>query len=328
MILPMKPNRRRGFTLLELLLTLALSVVLIALVGGALQFYARDMNVRDLDIRQTQLAAAVMQMIEDDLRATIHSEPIDTAPLATLLASSTGGGGNPTGDASAEDLAAAGLDSESDTTESGMTGDSAGTMDLTTGVAVLKTPGLIGNQFQIQLDLSRLPRLEEYVQLLDGSNTEIDDVPSDIKTVAYFVQEAGTLGGVQDQLQQLTSGVLESDDNGGLVRRALDRAATNYATLNGNTVTLNQTGDLLAPEIQAIEFQYWDGITWQLEWNSDEFGELPLAVQITLYMADPRAEVDGLASSTTPRTFRHVVRLPMAKLIEEEEEDDLAEAGI
>ncbi|MCP4888555.1 MAG: prepilin-type cleavage/methylation domain-containing protein [Rubripirellula sp.] len=318
-----------AFTLLELLLTLSMSVVLMALVGGAMQFYARDMNVRDLDIRQTQLAAAVMQMLEDDLRATLHTEPVDTAPLAELLAATasvTGGEEAPTGDASAEDLAAAGIADEPETVIT----DTTETLDLQSGVAVLETPGLIGNQYQIQLDLSRLPRLEEYVALLDGSNTEIDDVPSDIKTVAYFVQQADTLGGVQDPLQQLLTDdttLADTQPAGGLVRRSLDRAATAYASTNGNLITLNQTGELLAPEIQGIEFQYWDGLTWQLEWSSDDYGELPLAIQITLYMADPRVEATSTTTSETLRTFKHIVRLPMAKMIEEEEEE-LSEAGI
>ena len=83
---------RAGFTLLEVVLTLAMSVVLMVLIGSAIQFYARDMNIRDMDIRQTQLAAAVMQMIEDDLRATLRTQPVDTAPLESLLAATAGGG--------------------------------------------------------------------------------------------------------------------------------------------------------------------------------------------------------------------------------------------
>src|SRR6056297_1817109 len=83
----------RGFTLLEVLLTLAMSVVLLVLVGGAIQFYARDMNVRNMDIRQTQLAAAVMQMIEDDLRATLHGELPDPSGLESVLSAAGGGGG-------------------------------------------------------------------------------------------------------------------------------------------------------------------------------------------------------------------------------------------
>ncbi len=327
---PTAARHRGGFTLLEIVLTLALSVVLMVLIGSAIQFYARDMNVRDMDIRQTQLAAAVMQMIEDDLRATLRTQPVDTEPLESLLAATSGGGGGG-GGAPEEDLSSAGIDSEVasdpmlDTTM----------VNLQSGVAVLESPGLIGNQFQIQIDLSRLPRLEEYVAMLDGTTADIDDVPSDLKTVAYFVQQAGTLGGVQDQFSTLEAETA-GEGRGGLVRRSLDRAATVQAASTGSLGLLNQTGDVLAPEIVAIEFSYWDGVTWQLEWSSDTYGELPLAVQVRLTMADERtleqpSEVAVPTSTVDPsalRTFTHIVRIPLARPIEETPEEELAGAGI
>lgn len=317
---------RPAFTLLEVLLTLSMSVVLMILVGGAIQFYARDMNVYDMDIRQTQLASAVMQMIEDDLRATLHSEPVDMSGLEALLASTAGDSGGGGGE---EDLSAAGIDSE----ETSLPAETAA-LDLQSGVAVLETPGLIGNQNQIQIDLSRLPRLEEYVAMLDDTVNQLDDVPSDLKTVAYFVQPAGMIGGIQDPLNSLDPDA-STISAGGLVRRSLDRAASVEAASTGGLTLLNQTGELLAPEITGIEFSYWDGLTWQLEWSSDEYGELPLAVQVSLYMADPASFVSGdLPLPTTPsmsdgtmRTFTHIVRLPLARPIEEDEED-LSGAGL
>lgn len=323
------PLRRDAFTLLELVLALSMSVVLMVLVGGAIQFYARDMNVRDMDIRQTQLAAAVMQMIEDDLRATLHTQPVDTAPLEELLAASSGSQSGGGGGGQQEDLSAAGLDS--DTTDA-VTEDLS-TIDLLSSVSVLESPGLIGNQYQIQLDLSRLPRLEEYVAMLDGNTANIEDVPSDIKTVAYFVQGAGTIGGVQDALGTIDAQV-DAGSGGGLVRRSLDRAATVQAASTGSLSLLNQTGDLLAPEVVAIEFSYWDGVTWQLAWSSDEYGELPLAVQVRLTLGDgtaSEAETAVPASTISTgelRTFSHIVRLPLAKPIEEEPVDDLSGAGL
>lgn len=312
---------RVAFTLLEVLLTLSMSVVLMGLIGGALQFYARDMNVRDMDIRQTRLAAAVMQMIEDDLRATLHTEPVDTSGLEALLASTaaqvTGGGQSGGGGGGEEDLSAAGIESE-DSAEPLETS----TLDLESGTAVLETPGLIGNQNQIQLDLSRLPRLEEYVAMIDETVTDIDDVPSDLKTVVYYVQDANS-SGVVDPLDALDPDA-EASQLGGLVRRSLDRAATVQAATTGSLTLLNQTGELLAPEITGIEFSYWDGLQWQLEWSSDEYGELPLAVQVHLYMADPSAAITGNSyslDSNDVRMFSHVVRLPLARPIEEEEED-------
>ncbi len=328
-------RHRGGFTLLEIVLTLALSVVLMVLIGSAIQFYARDMNVRDMDIRQTQLAAAVMQMIEDDLRATLRTQPVDKSPLESLLASTAGGGGGG-GGGQEEDLSSAGIESDDTSTSDPMLETT--TVNLQSGVAVLQSPGLIGNQFQIQIDLSRLPRLEEYVAMLDGTTADIDDVPSDLKTVAYFVQQAGTIGGVQDALSTVEAEAV-GESRGGLVRRSLDRAATVQAASTGSVGLLNQTGDLLAPEIVAIEFSYWDGVTWQLEWSSDVYGELPLAVQVRLTMADERA-IDQASEVVVPapttsiidpsalRTFTHIVRIPLARPIEETSEDDLAGAGI
>lgn len=313
-------GRCRGFTLLEVLLTLSMSVVLMILIGGAIQFYARDMNVRDMDVRQVQLAAALLQMIEDDLRATLHTEPIDTSGLELLLTSVGGQAGAGGG----EDLSAAGIDSDLDD----LMLDEALQPDLLSGAAVLETPGLIGNQFQIQLDLSRLPRLEEYIAFLDETVSDIDDVPSDLKTVTYYVQGADTIAGVQDTLSTLEDEGAES--GGGLVRRSLDRASTVYATTGGNLSLLTQTGELLAPEVVGIEFAYWDGYQWQIEWSSDEMGELPLAVQVQISMVDP--VLAGSVDTTTPdpdsiRTFTHIVRLPLARPIDESD-DSLSEVGI
>ena len=312
---------RNGFTLLELFLTLAMAVVLMTLINSAFQFYARDMDSSDVDMRRTMLASAVMQMIEDDLRATLHPEPLDTSALAELLSStaSVGGGGNSGGGGSAGG-AAAGAATED---EAGMedTAVEEESLETTTGVAVLQSPGLIGSQYQLQIDTSRLPRLEEYTILLDSDPGNLMDLPSDLKTVTYYVQGAESIG-IDDPLAELDGSVVS--EGGGLVRRVLDRSATTYASLSGNLSALSQTGELLAPEVTGIEFSYWDGVTWQIEWNSDELGELPLAIKIQMAMVDPMvAEADQI-----PRVFTHIVKLPMGKMIEEEEEDELSEAGI
>lgn len=320
-----KPSQRRGFTLLEIVLTVSLSVALMALIGAAIQFYAHDMDVSNTDIRQTQIAAAIIQMIEDDLRATIHNEPVDMEGLATLLssvASQTGGGGG-NAEADTEGLSSAGIMADE---EDLAPAEDEEIPDLTSGVAILQNPGLIGNQYQIQIDVSRLPRLEEYIVMMDENQLDIEDIPSDVKTVTYFVQpEAAT--GVQDQLARQNP----STGAGGLVRRSLDRAVTNFAAERGSLGALAQTGEILAPEVVGLEFSYWDGITWQLEWSSDAYDELPLAVQIKLTMTNPIAIAAGLSpdDENALRVFTHIVRLPMANPLEDESEDDeLSEAGI
>ncbi|TWU07686.1 PulJ/GspJ family protein [Stieleria varia] len=315
-------HNRRAFTLLELILTLAMSVVLMSLINAAFQFYVSDMDVADTDIRQTMLAAAVMQMIEDDLRSTLHPEPTDTSALEALLASSAASmGGQITGQSTGEDLSAAGIESEEELPEE--TATEAATLD--SGTAILQTPGLIGNQYQIQMDISKLPRLEEYIVMLDENVTDLQDIPSDLKTVSYFVQSAGFLGGVTDPLDELAGDgtAISNTDSGGLVRRSLDRNATVYAASSGNLPQLTATGELLAPEVAAIEFSYWDGTTWLYQWNSDELGELPLAIRVQLSMIKPGVDRDSVSvtDTDTVRVFQHIVRLPMAKVIEIEEEE-------
>jgi prepilin-type N-terminal cleavage/methylation domain-containing protein len=305
----------RGFTLLELLLTLSLAVVLMTLVNSAFQFYVGQMDSSDQEMQRTMLATAVMQMIEDDLRATLHPEPLDTSALENLLAktaAAAGGGGGGSGGGAA--------DAASDSDEAAAGEQESGS--LVTTIAVLDKPGLIGNQFQIQIDTSRLPRLEEYVVMMDADPATLTDPPSDLKTVTYFVQQAGMIG-VDDATSAAGQATANAANDGGgagggLVRRVLDRSAQNYAMTTGNVNALNQTGDLLAPEIAAIEFQYWDGLIWQIEWNSDQMGGLPLAVKIQMTMIDPAID----PNEQEPRVFQHVVRLPMAQPAEVSEEDD------
>ena len=312
---------QRGFTLLEVVLTLAMSVVLMMLIGGAIRFYGRDMDLRNMDVRQTQLAAAIMQMIENDLRATVHPVPVDMGPMEELLSSLEGAQDDQ------EDLSAAGIENLDGTDGFGTSLASneatAESLTLQTNSTILTTPGLIGDTTQIQIDLSRLPRLEEYTQWIDQNAADYADVPSDLKTVAYFVQASGSSYGVQDRLNSVSSnpgggvGSGTSEwDHGGLIRRSLDRSATVYAATRGGLTKLSQTGDLIAPEVVSIEFSYWNGVSWLPAWSSDEYSELPLAVQIRLTMKDLVSP-----SPEATRTFRHTVGLLMAKVTDPTQSD-------
>lgn len=332
------PPRRRpaGFTILEAVLTLALAVVLMGLIGSTLQFYARNLNVRDMDVRRVQLAAAVMQMITDDLRAAVYAPEFDSSVLEQFLA---GAADDAVGTAlGAEASAALGLDDGSSLLDSPTLGSSqasdgaeaGSTTDLVTSTMTLRRPGIIGNQSELQFEISRLPRWEQWQPMLDDDPTtaDVQDVPSDMKTVTYYVQPAGTVGGVPDPLrgflpEQLTNG---DEPPGGLVRRELDRAANRWAMEHGGAATLMGTGELIASEVLAIEFSYYDGVNWQIVWNSDERQALPLAIEVKITIGDPISGdpfaanqlSDGESSPTTaqPRVFTQVIQLPAGRVID------------
>lgn len=317
---------RRGFTLLEVVLTLAMAVMLMTLIGVTLQFYARDMNVRNMDVRRVQLASSVMQMISDDLRATLYAEAFDASALETFLAGSLG-----ESMAAAIDPAASatlGLDDPSALASEATTEDPAETdeaVDLMSSMMTLEQPGLIGSQSQVQFDISRLPRVEQWRRPQPGETGEVGeliDIPSDIKSVTYFIQPEGYVGGVSDPLQAY----LPQDPSlvtapggtipAGLVRRELDRAANKWAVENGGMTRALSGGDLVATEVTAIEFAYFDGLIWQLAWDSDQMQGLPLAIRVTLTLSG----LDGTATQpddgavAVARTFTQIIQLPAGRL--------------
>ena len=321
------PTDTAGFTLLEVLLTLAMAVVLMSLVGSAISFYANHLQTRDSDVRRVQLASATMRMIADDLKAALYPEEFDASTLEKFLASAASQGA--AGTAQAAGLDEAGMETLGLSTADAASQETAletEPVDLSLNATSLARPGLIGNQYQIQFDISRLPRLEEYQPMLTPASEGLADVPSDIKTISYFVQAPGGAG-VVDPLASVSDAdanefTIGGSAGSGLVRRQLDRQITSYAYETGGITSLQMSGDLLAPEVIAVEFQYWDGYQWQIQWNSDQMGALPLAVQVQLTFSDP----DGIASgdpanvgSTSGRTFTQIVRLPMGRIVDQTE---------
>lgn len=281
-------TKRSGFTLLELLLSLFLTAVVAVLIGGLVQLYLVNESRGRERLRQTQTARAILNMIADDIRTTVRYQPYDTSALQQMLSgaatSMLGGaaGGAATGGAAAGG-AAAGMPGGSD--PSGGAG-AAPTTPEPTGPTIIP-PGIFGNELSIEIDVSRMPRPDEYViQIGDVNRGTIGDMPSDIKTVGYYVQ-APRADGVSDPLATIAAQSAEgagSSNNmsGGLVRRSLDRAVTQYAYANGNTMQISRTGEIIAPEVVGIEFSYFNASSgWQTQWDSAQLG-LPHVIKVTL----------------------------------------------
>lgn len=307
--------RSRGFTILEVVLTLSMAVVLMSLVGATLQFYSRNMNVRDMDVRRIQLAASLLQMMADDLRAAVYSEPFDASTLESFLASAAGGEVAQALDPAASEVLGLG-GAESLLEEPVLETE---TLDLQNSMLTLRRPGMIGNQTEIQFDISRLPRLEQWQQTLGESPAEVTDVPSDLKTVTYYIQPVGAVGGVSDPLQEYLPAEALAEGSaapGGLVRRELDRAANKWALESGGIGGILATGELLAAEIVAVEFSYFDGLQWQTFWNSDDRQALPVAIQIKLTVGDPPSSEAAPASTEqapAARVFTQIIALPAGR---------------
>ena len=105
----------------------------------------------------------------------------------------------------------------------------------------------------------------------------------------------------------------------GLVRHEQNRATALWAAGGGGGGMVDASESLqvpLATEVAAVEFLYHDGIEWIEEWNTNQQGDLPKAVRITIWIIP--VSLRGSGTDTTSQTesdwlaYQLTVHLPMA----------------
>ncbi|QDU26150.1 hypothetical protein ETAA8_12240 [Anatilimnocola aggregata] len=189
--------------------------------------------------------------------------------------------------------------------------------------------GLYGSGTELQLDVSRLPRVDQYqAELSADALQSVVDIPSDMKTVSYFLrsEEAALSSGMGIAPSSQVTASLDGRGRG-LMRRVLDRAVSIWSEENGNTNgTLGNT-ELLAEEVVGLQFMYFDGASWTSEWDSVASQGLPVAIEITLVLSppgdgaktslNPLAEVSTATEEPEERVYTLTVSLPTASSIDE-----------
>ena len=244
--------KRRGFTLLEVILALALVVVVLGLLGMAIDVHLRVTDASLGAVEQSQSARLLLRRMANDLRNAI---PVAQAPSS---------------------------------------------------IGYLR-----GDRQELQVDISRLPLLDE----MQTAASFRDDMlpaspPSDVRTVTYFVAKPGD------------SEATEATDLGrqrrGLLRGEWERATFLWAVQQGQTDQFNRSLKVLSPEVEAIEFTYLDGGTAYQEWDSLEQGKLPTAVKIAIALRQPwwKAQppsVSGMIEEAPSTTHEMLVDLPNAR---------------
>ena len=200
----------------------------------------------------------------------------------------------------------------------GAAGETEETSELGTPIAVV---GLYGSASSLQFDMSRLPRVDEYEALYsDSSGLGVVDIPSDIKTVTYFVCSEDSFDAAKSPGAMTGSPQPSLSGRGrGLMRRELSQAVSSWAEANGNLSTTYSDAKLLAEEVVGLQFRYYDGEAWLEDWNSDDLGGLPTAVEITVTiqptyaMSDEALEQMSADEVPPEKSYSLIVHLPAAQ---------------
>ncbi len=319
-------TNRSGFTLFELILAVALSATLLALIGTAINLYLMRVDASRTRVEEAQLARSVLAMIADDLRATFAYQPQDTSGVAELAASAASydvdaiDAENAAGSAGAAGTASSASSVSSSSDSSGMSATSSGEPE---GVLQL---GVNGALEELIVDVDRLPRLDQALATANMSGVaatsatgQTSQLPQicDVKTIRYFVRRGEE---VRPGSVAATSLSPEGQARaGGLVRQELNRAMRTWAEQSGREAMLQTSGvALVAPEVVRVEFRYFNGSEVADYWDMEEMGSLPLAIEVQIWIA-PAAAAEaqsalayGLSNVAEADQYRQTVYLPLS----------------
>ncbi len=333
-----------AFTLLEVILALALSVFVVASIAAAVRLQLVVLERQRQNIERSQIARNVLMMVKNDLRAAIQYKPADVTGLDELTVSQAAIAGGAAGvdpstlntsqidtsqlDPSQLDPAllqsgqgagqpssgSSGAAAPSQTTSGSF---SSANQNIAAAAGEPVRPGLYGNSAEILIDISRLPRIDQYSPVMAAGKQEAVSLPTDVKTVSYFVSD-------QTLETNLPAIGIDQSPRGGLYRRQLDRAVGSFAfDIAGSMASVAET-KLIATEIVEIRFQYFDGEDWQADWDSDQQNGFPLAIE-KIVIVDSRRNT---GSANEPlnnlefdqdymQIYRSVVNLPIAEILPE-----------
>jgi hypothetical protein len=332
-------THRAAFTLFELILAVALSAALLALVATAINLYLLRVDAGRTEVEEAQLARTILATIAADIRATTVYQTQDISSVAQLASSmadidvddlddaagfaasaiggtggSGGSGGGGSGGSGSSGSPSGGMGAGMGGSGQSGSGGGSSSDDSTTML-----PGLNGSLNELYLDVSRLPRLDEMfagAPAPAAAGVAAGPKPSDAKTVRYFVRQ-GEAVEASDPAATMLSPEAQMRV-GGLVRQTVDQAIRSAAEQTGNTALLDSGQVLLAPEVTAIEFSYFDGTAAVAAWDMRELETLPPAVEVRIWMTST-GSADAVGATTSAgvampgtRMYSQTVELPLA----------------
>ncbi len=287
---------REGFTLLEVLIALSLSLVLISAIYSAVSLHWRYEEAGRERIDRAQVSLAVLRLLSEDVGSVMFTPPSTTTQEeeeATASTTSTSTASPPT-------------------TSSPTTEDTTATTTDSTQASL----GIVGTADQLQLDISQ-PAREDFVP--DESDTQSGTTlpaTSDNVRVTWGLVTP-TSAPVDD------SGRRSLTVNPALARQIVDRLrGVVEVEENASQHVALADASILAREVVSLQFRYYDGYSWVEEWDSVVMERLPRAIEVTIGFIKPeykQANSLNLPGQATIIPIKHVILVPASAPVSGEE---------
>jgi len=291
-----KPRRGnlRGFTLIEVLVAVSMALLLMTAVYSAIDMHWRYETAGELELQRGQVARAVYARLSIDIRSVQFSPP---------------------------DPEDAGLEDEEGADEEAL--DDVDTEEL----LQTQSLGVIGTSTRLTLHVNK-PVPPRMFSFTGSGEEELVLLESEQRSVTWFLADlgGGELEGLSasrfvDDQAIAAAGMLSNnsvlDGPLGLARSEVDRLAGTIDAPAENESALAEVAEFLAPEINALNFRYFDGVDWQDEWDSQLQGSIPLAIEIIIGFVPPVPDdpLQAAAPDAIPTTYRFVVALSVAEAV-------------
>lgn len=270
----MSRARRPGFSLLEMILTLAIAMVLLSALYLALYTQLRQAEAGRELIGESLLVRSIFARLGGDVAGQLA--PVDPRVLHEGEALDSGA----SADEPATNGSSGASSSESAASEAGGAADS---MSLNVAPARFNL-GVRGEPDRLVLSITRAR----------GQSKAEGPQSPDLRRITYWLAGSASepLGLAREELTQVTS------DQAGRLPPDVEGDLEQY---------------LVAPEVVGVAFEYHDGAGWQPSWDGLAPGPdgdtpigPPLAIAVTLSLRR------GSGDTARTVTYRHVIAVPTA----------------
>ena len=297
---------RSGFTLIEVLVALALSLVLISAIYSAVSLHWRYETLGRERIDRAQVSLAILRLLSEDVGSVAFTAPKGPNEEESAAVES------------AETAAKAAGTSATPAQTKAVTSKVTSANTVGASTSTFSSLGIVGTTDVLQLDISQ-PAREDFIPT--DSTTQPASTTTAEATPSAESDQVRVKWGMARPLRAPDSatGPRALVANPALAREMADRLWKSFETDEDTTSSSLNTpldeSSILAREVVSLRFRYYDGYSWVSEWNSTTRGRLPRAIEVTFGFLKPEYKPSGslnLPGQEEVVLIKHVILVPLS----------------